>query len=134
MVVKLIVIQTLVKEAFEKSLSFVKKYWQFFLGLCAGLFVLVLTRDKGNMRKAFEETARINREARDKNLEILKEKSEKVSEAIEDFTEREMALEVERQEKEREIASRAEEIKNDLLEREEKSPGTIASEINKIVK
>ena len=134
MVVKILLLSESIKEFLVSAGKFVKKYWQFFLGLSIGLVTFLISRDRNKIDKALGEIKKIDKEERDKNIEISNSKSEKVDQAVRDFIENDSKASEKHKDRISEIESESDAIKSNLLEKEKESPGTIAEEINKIVK
>ena len=133
MVIKTVILIESLKRALTCTGKFVKKYWQLCLGFLSGILTFVIFNSRRGANKAAQEIAKINQEARNKNIKISEDKSGKIDQAVKDFIENDSNAAKDHEEKIKEIDSKAEKIKSDLLEREDKSPGTIAKEINKIV-
>ena len=120
-----------VKAFFEKAWLFIKKYWQFFLGLSVGIVILLVSRDSGGIRKALEKFREADLKEREENLNIDKEKSERVSEAVDEYVEREKSISERQSEKKAEIENKEKEMKEALLSDASEDPASIANEINK---
>tara|TARA_B100000700_G_scaffold328530_1_gene446665 strand:+ start:485 stop:889 length:405 start_codon:yes stop_codon:yes gene_type:complete len=118
-----------VKENFKQACKFIKKYWQFFLGLSVGLLILVLKRDTSEMKKTFQKFKETSDQMRDESLEISKETSEKSLDAVETFKESLESAENERENREKEIDEKSAHIKQELLESEKNNPGSLAREL-----
>ena len=99
-----------------------------------GLVTFLISRDRNKIDKALGEIKKIDKEERDKNIEISNSKSEKVDQAVRDFIENDSKASEKHKDRISEIESESDAIKSNLLEKEKESPGTIAEEINKIVK
>tara|TARA_Y100000816_G_C26072090_1_gene564030 strand:- start:315 stop:719 length:405 start_codon:yes stop_codon:yes gene_type:complete len=120
-----------VKEFFKKVLAWCKKYWQFLAGMFVGIALLLLSRDSSGVKKTIENFKKSSDQERERSLEIDREKSSKVDQAIDKFEEdlkKSAESLIERDEKIEEENDRKVES---LLEKEEAERGTIAAEIQK---
>jgi len=123
-----------IKTFFKKAWAWCRKYWQFLLGLSAGLVVLVVTRDRARLSKTFKKFKESSDAMIENSIEIEKSQDEKTLAAVDKYKEDLENASEENKDRDKLIQGEKEEIKNSLLEREGENPGTIASEINKELK
>ena len=133
MVIKILLAFDALKETLASAWKVIKKYWQVVIGFIAGLATILIFKGRG-ASKATRDLISKSKEQRDRNIAISEDKSGKVNEAVKEFIENESKAAEKHEDKISEIELESDKIKSDLLEKEEKSPGTIAEEINKIVK
>ncbi len=119
-----------VKDALSRAWAFIKKYWQFFLGLSAGLLVLVISRDSSRIEGAFKKFKQSSDDSNQKSLEIERQQDTKTLEAIDEFTKDVKEAEENRKESSEKIDRDSKETVKKLLEDESESRGTIADKIN----
>ena len=119
-----------IKEALEKAWAFVKRYWQFFLGLSVGLIVLAVSRDSRGIANAFKKFKESSDEMNQNSLEIERQQDEKALDAIDEFTKEVREAEKEHKDSSEKIENESRDRVSNLLEEESESRGTIADKIN----
>ena len=119
-----------IKEALEKAWAFVKRYWQFFLGLSVGLIVLAVSRDSRGIANAFKKFKESSDEMNQNSLEIERQQDEKALDVIDEFTKEVREAEKEHKDSSEKIENESRDRVSNLLEEESESRGTIADKIN----
>ncbi len=123
-----------IKSFFKKAWAWCKKYWQFLLGLSVGIVFFILTRDRARLLKTFQKFKETSDTMIENSIEIEKGQDRKTLEAVDKYKEDLDKASSDSKQRDESISAEKEEIRDSLLERERKSPGTIASEINKELK
>jgi hypothetical protein len=118
-----------IKENLKKAGNFIKKYWQFFLGLSVGLAMIILNRDSSKMKKTFQKFKETSDNMRDESLRIALESDEKSSDAVEEFKNNIEGASKNLIERDLELDEKEEKIKKELLENEKNNPGSLAVEL-----
>ena len=119
-----------IKRRLEHAWSFIKKYWQFFLGLSVGLVILILTRDNTGIKKTFKKFKETSDKMIENSLEIEKRQDEKILEAVDKYAEDISNAESNYSDATSALKERESEALDKLLEEEEENRGHIADKIN----
>ena len=120
-----------IKEFLKRLWFWCKKYWQLLVGMLIGVVLFFLSSDRSGMKKTIQKFKEASDEERSRSLEISRDKENKVDEAIDKFEKDIKAAAESLVSRDEKIDSKKSDEINDLLAEEEKSRGTIASEIQK---
>lgn len=120
-----------IKEFLKRLWFWCKKYWQLLVGMLIGVVLFFLSSDRSGMKKTIQKFKEASDEERSRSLEISRDKENKVDEAIDKFEKDIKAAAESLVNRDEKIDSKKSDEINDLLVEEEKSRGTIASEIQK---
>jgi len=113
--------------------KFIKNYWQLILGLSVAVLFLLIKRDGKLLAGALSLFREEEKNRRTLMLELSKEENSKKKKALSDY-EKKLASLKEKADKKRTLFKIGRQKKiEELLDAEEKSPGTIAKEIDEAV-
>ena len=129
---KLLALKGWLKSAWKSIVLFCKDRWELLAGALIGVLSLLAVRNR-NQEKDLENTIKTSRDLRDQNIKISEDEADRISEAIEDHSEREDQIRKDHKEKSERLEKRVENLKEEILDEENSSPGTIAKEINRLV-
>ena len=129
---KLLALKGWVKSTWKSIVLFCKDRWELLAGALIGVLGVLAVRNR-NQEKDLENTIKTSRDLRDQNIKISEDEANRVSEAIEEHAEREDQIRKDHEEKSERLERRVEELKEEILDEEKTSPGTIAKEINKLI-
>ena len=129
---KLLALKGWLRSTWKSIVLFCKDRWELLAGTLIGVLGLLAVRNR-NQEKYLENTIKTSRDLRDQNIKISEDEADRISEAIEDHSEREDQIRKDHKEKSEKLEKRVENLKEEILDEENASPGTIAKEINKLI-
>ncbi len=129
---KLLALNGWLKSTWKSIALFCRERWELLAGVLIGILGLLALKNK-DREKALKKTVESNRELRDQNIKVSEAASDKISAALEAHAQREDQIERDHKEKSEKLEKTEKHLKDQILERENLEPGTIAKEINKLI-